>query len=322
MARSSWFRTAAILLCSIVANGQSAAPISSAPADNAAFLLGPGDVIQITAVDAEEVSKGPIRISSDGYINLPTLGRMKAADRTLEELQSEIADRLKRLIVDPDVSVSVVESHSQPVSVLGSVKTPGVIQLQGHKTLIEVMSLVGGLAEDAGYVARITRQKQYGSLPLPNATDDPTGQYSVAEVNLQKVIEAQDPGGNIVMMPNDLISVPKAQMVYVIGDVLKPSAIALGDQKTVTVLQAMGIVAGYSRTAKPTEAKILRITAGSTTRSEIPVDLKAMLAGKTGDVALKPEDILFVPNSLRKDLAYQVFQSLGGAAGMTVTRVP
>ena len=114
--------------------------------DNAAFLLGPGDVIQITAIEAEEVSKGPIRISSDGYINLPTLGRLKAADRTPEELQSDIADRLKRLIVDPDVSVSVVESHSQPVSVLGAVKTPGVIQLQGHKTLIEVMSLVGGLA--------------------------------------------------------------------------------------------------------------------------------------------------------------------------------
>ena len=124
------------------------------------------------------------------------------------------------------------------------------------------------------------------------------------------------------MMPNDLISVPKAQMVYVIGDVLKPTAIALGDQKTLTVLQAMGIVAGYLRTAKPTEAKILRITPGSTTRSEVPVNLKSMLAGKTADVALKPEDILFVPNSLKKDLAYQVFQSLGGAAGMTVTRVP
>ena len=322
MARSSSFRVVAILFFSIVANGQGAAPAAGATPDNAAFLLGPGDVIQITAVDAEEVSKAPVRINSDGYINLPTIGRLKAADRTLEQLQFDIANRLKRLIVDPDVSVSVVESHSQPVSVLGAVKTPGVIQLQGHKTLIEVMSQAGGLAEDAGYIARITRQKQYGSLPLPGATDDPTGQYSVAEVNLQKVIEAQDPGGNILMMPNDLISVPKAQMVYVIGDVLKPTAIALGDQKTVTVLQAMGIAAGYTRTAKPTEAKILRITPGTTTRSEVPVDLKAMLAGKTADVALKPEDILFVPNSLKKDLAYQVFQSLGGAASMTVARVP
>jgi len=322
MARFNCFRAAAILIYSIAASGQSAAPKSNTPTDNAAFQLGAGDVIQITAVDAEEVSKGPIRISSDGYINLPTLGRLKAADRTLEELQSAIAERLKRLIVDPDVSVSVVESHSQPVSVLGAVKTPGVIQLQGRKTLVEVMSLAGGLTEDAGYVARITRQKQYGSLPLTNASDDPSGQYSVAEVNLQKVIEAQDPGGNILMMPNDLISVPKAQMVYVIGDVVKPTAIALGDQKTLTVLQAMGIVAGYARTAKATEAKILRIAPGSTTRTEVPVNLKAMLAGKTADIALKPEDILFVPNSLKKDLAYQTFQSLGGSASMMLYRVP
>jgi polysaccharide export outer membrane protein len=121
MARSSYFRAMALLICSIVAHGQGAPSATSAAGDNAAFQLGPGDVIQITAVDAEEISKGPVRISSDGYINLPTLGRLKAADRTLEELQSDIADRLKRLIVDPDVSVTVLESHSQPVSVLGAV---------------------------------------------------------------------------------------------------------------------------------------------------------------------------------------------------------
>jgi len=291
--------------------------------DDATFRLGAGDVIQVTALEAEEVSgKGAVRISSDGYINLPTVGRVKAADLTVDELQSEIADRLKRLIVNPDVTVSVVESHSQPVSVLGSVKSPGIIQLQGRKTLIEVMSLVGGLSPDAGYVARITRQKEFGPLPLPDPKDDPTGQYSIAQVNLQNVIEARDPGGNILMMPNDLISVPKAQMVYVIGDVNRPGEIALGDQKTVTVLQAIGIVAGLAKTAKATEAKILRVAPGSTTRIEVPVNLKAMLAGKTTDVALKPEDILFVPNSLKKDLAYQTFQSLGGSASMMLYRVP
>jgi polysaccharide export outer membrane protein len=279
-------------------------------------------VIQVTAVEAEEVSKGPVRISSDGYINLPTVGRLKAADRTVEELQADIADRLKRLIVNPDVSVSIVEIHSQPVSVLGAVKSPGVIQLQGRKTLIEVMSMVGGLREDAGYIARITRQKEYGPLPLAHAADDPTGQYSIAQVNLQNVIEARDPGGNILMMPNDLISVPKAEMVYVIGDVQRPGGIALGDQRTVTVLQAIGIVAGLTRTAKATEAKILRVMPGSPTRVEVAVNLKTMLAGKTNDVALKPEDILFVPNSLRKDLAYQVFQSLGGAATTPIYRLP
>jgi polysaccharide biosynthesis/export protein len=322
MARCSCFLAAAALVWSAIsASGQATPPPSPEP-DDAAFRLGAGDVIQVTALEAEEVSKAAIRINSDGYVNIPTIGRLKAADLTPEELQSEIADRLKRLIVNPDVSVSLVEGHSQPVSVLGAVKSPGVIQLQGRKTLIEVMSLAGGLREDAGYIARITRQKEYGPLPLPDAKDDPTGQYSVAQVNLQNVIEARDPGGNILMMPNDLISVPKAQMIYVIGDVNKPGEIALGDQKTVTVLQAIGIVAGLTRTAKPTEAKILRVTPESTTRVEVPVNLKSLLAGKISDVALKPEDILFVPNSLKKDLAYQVFQSLGASAGGAVYRVP
>jgi polysaccharide export outer membrane protein len=311
----------ATLFWGIAASGQTSKSPNSQPSD-ATFRLGAGDVVKITAVEAEEISKEAIRISSDGYINLTTVGRLKAADLTVEELQFAIGERLKRLIVNPDVSVSVVESHSQPVSVLGAVRNPGVIQLQGRKTLIEVMSLAGGLREDAGYVARITRQKEYGPLPLRDATDDPTGEYSVAQVNLQRIIDAQDPGGNILMMPNDLISVPKAQMVYVIGDVNRPSGIALGDQKTVTVLQAIGIVSGLTKTAKSTDARILRINPGSTTRVQVTVNLKTMLSGKTADVPLQPEDILFVPNSLRKDLAYQVFQSLGGAATTPIYRIP
>src|ERR1700675_1974402 len=132
------FATAALLLAAVGGSAQSAQPLLGSPAADATFRLGAGDVIQITAVEAEEVGKGPVRISSDGYVNLPTVGRLKAADLTVEELQLAIAERLKRLIVDPDVSVSVIETHSQPVSVFGAVKTPGVFQLQGHKTLLDV----------------------------------------------------------------------------------------------------------------------------------------------------------------------------------------
>ena len=96
------------------------------------------------------MSDKPVRVGSDGYINLPTVGRVKVADRTTEEVQTEIVGRLKRLIVDPDVSVTVVETHSHPISVVGAVKTPGVFELQGRKTLLEVISLAGGPRDDAG----------------------------------------------------------------------------------------------------------------------------------------------------------------------------
>jgi polysaccharide export outer membrane protein len=311
-------------LCALVASGQMAPPLSRAnsipPA--AAIRLGADDVLLIHAVEAEEISDKPVRIGADGFINLPLVGRVKAAGLTVEELQAELVHRLKRLIVDPDVTVSLTETHSQPVSVVGAVKNPGVIQLQGQKTFMEVMALAGGPRDDAGYTARISRRRELGALPLPRATTDPSGQFSVAEVNLQNIMEARDSSANIVIMANDVISVPKAQMVYVIGDVLRPGGIALADQKTVTVLQAIGIASGLTKTAKATEAKILRVSPGSTTRVEVAVNLKTMLAGKTTDVALKAEDILFVPNSLKRDLAYQVFQSLGGMATMPVTRLP
>src|SRR5579863_5565850 len=312
----------------IVASGQvrsesTPSTISSAPPTGATVQLGADDVIQIHAVEAEDISDKPIRIGSDGYINLPLVGHVKAAGLTVEELQTEMVQRLKRLIVEPDVTVSVAETHSQPVSVVGAAKNTGVIQLNGRKTLVEVMSLAGGPRDDAGYMARITRQKDIGPLPLPQATTDPSGQYSVAQVNLQNIMDARDPAANIVILPNDVISVPKADMVYVIGDVLKAGSIVLGDQKTVTVLQAISIASGLGKTAKATEAKILRLTPGSSQRTEVAVNLKTMLAGKSNDVAMQPDDILYVPTSLKKDVGLKTLDALAGVGVMTVLyRVP
>jgi len=324
MAKRDMFLIGATLLLAATGGiAQSAEATSGSPATDATFRLGAGDVIQVTAVEAEEIPKGPVRISSDGYINLPAVGRLKAADSTIEELQSAISERLKRLIVDPDVTVSVVETHSQPVSVVGAVKTPGIIQLQGHKTLLEVLSMAGGPADDAGYTIKITRQKEFGPLPLTNIATDARGDYTVAQVNIQAVTDGRDPKSNILMMPNDIVNVPKAQMVYVLGDVLKPGSIVLGDQKTVTVLQAISVASGLGKTAKATQAKILRLTPGSPRRSEIAVNLKTMLNGKGDDIDLRAEDILYVPTSLKKDIALKTLDSLGGAGAMSVLyRVP
>jgi polysaccharide biosynthesis/export protein len=305
--------TGMFALAGAIARGQASSTASGLTSSAADFRVGPDDVIEIHVVDDEEISEKPIRIGVDGYINLPTVGRLKTSGRTVEELQSDIAEKLRRLIRNPDVTVSVVEMHSQPVTVVGAVKGPGVIQLNGRKTLVEVISLAGGPRDDAGYTARITRQKEFGLLPLPNATTDETGQYSVAEVNLQSIMDARDPAGNIQILPNDLISVPKADLVYVIGDVLKPGSIVLGEQKTVTVLQAISIMSGLGRTAKATEAKILRVTPGSNSRTEIAVNLKAMLALKTNDIPMQADDILYVPTSLRKDLGLKTLEALAGA---------
>jgi polysaccharide export outer membrane protein len=296
-----------------------AAPVSSGPAiGDPTFRVGAGDVIQIRVVDDEEIPEKQVRIGADGYISLPTVGRLRVAGLTAEEIQFAVADRLKRLYVDPDVSVSVAETHSQPVTVLGAVKAPGIQQLQGRKTLVEILSAAGGPAEDSGSSVRITRQKEFGQIPLPNAHDDPTGAYSIADVNLQTIMDGRDPAANILVMPNDQINVPKGQVVYVIGEVLKPGIIVLGEKNAVGVLQAVSIASGISKTAKASQTKILRVTPGSLTRTEITVNLQNMMAGKGNDVALQPDDILYVPNNLKKEVGLKALDSLAGAGAMSV----
>src|SRR5437588_8180707 len=100
---------------------------------------------------------------------------------------------MKRYLQEPDVSISISEFRSQPISILGAVQNPGVHQLQGKKNLFGVLSLAGGLRHDAGYRVRITRNLEWGRIPLPNATDDPNGQFSVASVSVKSIMEASNP---------------------------------------------------------------------------------------------------------------------------------
>lgn len=305
---------------------QNTAPRISNPAGGlvpSEYALGPGDQIAISALEAEEISGKPILIESNGNIEVPLMGRVHAAGLTVEQLQEELATRLKTYVKDPQVSVNVTEMHSQPVSILGSVATPGVHQLQGRKTLVEMLSLAGGVRPDAGYEVKITRKIEWGPIPLPGASLDPTGQFSIGEVVLRDIMEAKNPEQNIFIMPHDIISVPRAEMVYVIGDVLKAGSIVLGDQKEVSVLQALSMAGGLGKTAKPREAKILRPAPGSSTRLEVPVDLKAVLAGKRNDISMHAEDMLFVPTSGAKSAAVQTMQAVvGSGIGAIIYRIP
>jgi len=265
------------------------------------YVLGPDDTISVHVTDADEISDKPIRVGSNGYITLPMVGRVEATGRTAEELEKELTARLKTYIRNPEVAVSVVEEHSQPVSVFGDVAAPGIHQLQGRKTLVEILSLAGGPRPDAGYSVKIVRQKEWGPIPLPNAVADPSGQFSVAEVNLKQITAAKNPAENILIMPNDVISVPRAEAVYVIGDVKKPGEFVLGEKTHVSVLQALAMASGVEKTAALSKARILRASASADLkRTEITVNLTKILQGKDEDVAMQPEDILLVPGSKTK----------------------
>ena len=312
-----------VIAAALLALSAFAQPVDHvAGAPRAAYLLGPDDVIAIKAVDAEEISDKSIRIGPNGLVNLPMVGRVQAGGLTTEELEKELATRLKPFIRNPEVSVSVVELRSQPVSVIGEVMTPGVHQLQGRKTLVEMLSLAGGLQADAGYSVKITRQKEWGAVPLPGATMDASGQFSVAEANLKEIMEAKNPANNILIMPNDVISVPRAEMVYVIGDVKKSGGYVLGDKVNVSVLQVISMAGGLEKTAAASKTRILRASSSmDMKRMEIPVNLTKILTGKDQDVPLEPDDILVVPgNKIKTATIRAVEAALQIGTGIAIYR--
>src|SRR5438067_10643799 len=136
------------------------------------YVLGAGDVINIWALELDEFTQKPIRIDASGFVNLPLAGRVEAAGLTVSQFENDLTGKLKKYKRNPQVTVTVAEFHSQPVSVFGAVNTPGVQHLEGNKTLIEVLSLAGGLTSDAGYSVKITRRREFGKIPLPNAFED------------------------------------------------------------------------------------------------------------------------------------------------------
>jgi polysaccharide biosynthesis/export protein len=286
------------------------------------YTLGPGDHIVIRAVNVEEIDNKPIVIDARGNVDLPVVGRIEAAGLSQEQLEDVIKTRLRKFLVDPDVSVSLAEMHSQPISVLGSVQTPGVHQLQGQKTLFEVLSLAGGLRPDAGNRVKITRRLEWGRIPLPDAADDSTGQFSVASVDVKNIMSATNPADNILIKPNDVVSVPKGDIIYVIGAVKKPGGFLMGENRSLSALQVLSLAEGLQRTAAGKKAKIMRALPGSDNRAEIPVDLDKILVGKVSDMPLKADDILFIPNSAAKSAGYRALEAVAQTASYSIYRVP
>lgn len=287
------------------------------------YLLGPNDQLDISGPELQELANKPVRVDGDGDIEVPLGGRIHVSGLTAQQAEQELNKVLSTYIRHPQVVVSVAEVRSQPVSILGAVNTPGVHQVQGHKTLLEMLSLAGGIRPDAGYSVRITRQLEWGCIPLPKAELDTSGRFSVAELNLKRIMEAKDPEENIQIFPHDVISVPKAEMVYVIGEVRRSGGFVLGEHQSISVLQALSLAEGLNGTADTRHAKILRLKRDADQREEMPVDVKDVLNGKKPDVPLHGDDILFIPGSTGKKAALRTLEAaIQTGTGLAIWRMP
>lgn len=313
-----WTRVMAVgllaMMASVGASGQSTPSSAADPQKpgctdrvRSTYLLGPDDQLQISGPELDEPVGKLVGVDGEGDIQAPMVGRVHVAGLTVQQTEKELNTRLAKYIKNPQVAVEIKELRSQPVTVGGEVGTPGVHQVSGHKTLLEMISIAGGTKPDAGYSIRITRDAEWGCLPLANATMDPTGRYSVAQVSLPDIMNAKSPQDNILIFPHDVITVPKAELIYVSGAVKKQGGFILGEHQTISVLQAVALAEGYGPTPDGKHARIIRTVGDS--RTEIPVDLKALNQGKVKDVMMQGNDILFVPDSTGKRIALRVMEA-------------
>jgi len=294
---------------------------SAPPEVLAGYVLGPNDQITISVVELPEFSGKSYRIDEDGTVSLPLLGRVRAAGLTLTQLENNLSNSLRTQVRTPHVTANVAETRSRAVSVMGAVNTPGLQQIQGAKTLFDVLAAAGGLKPEAGEVVTITRQASEGPLNLPNERTDPADGRTTADVKVRDIVELRDPRINVVVRAHDEISVSRGTLLYVIGNVHKPGGFTVLQGHPVSALEALSMAEGLAPNASPGGARILRRTSETETREQIPVNLKKMLAGKTKDVKLSPDDILYIPDNTTRRITTKTLETaLATVSGLIVWR--
>ena len=297
-----------------------ALPLSGAERDP--YRLGPGDEVVVAAVGAPEISGEARRVDPSGDLRLPMIGAVSAEGKTVGELEDVIAERLARYVRSPRVAVALTDFGSRPVSVLGSVRNPGVIQLEDGRTLVEALSAAGGPAAGAGDRITLTRRREHGAPELPGVSLDPTEAFYIVHVEAPALLEGEDPTLNIAVRPRDVITVHAARQVYVIGAVNRPGAFPLTAENT-SVLEALAMAGGLGRHADAKEARVLTGESPAA-RTETTVNLKRVVGGRDPDTPIGAGDILFVPVSGSKVAAAQIVRAaltIGtGAAIWTTVR--
>lgn len=261
------------------------------------YQLGPGDQFLISVPQAQEIDQRPFRVDSDGNIELPLIGKVHAAGLTQHGLETVLATRLRDYIREPQVTITITQFRSEPVFFLGAFRTPGIYPLQGGRTLVEMLAVVGGLQPTASRRMTITRKAEYGTIDLPNAVKDPARKVTSVEISLDSLTRNINPDEDMVLKAYDIVTAETAQPVFVSGEVAKPGAIPLNEEQSISVTQALTQAGGFTKDASRGKVRVLRPILGTTRRAEIDVNLNRIYEGKENDFPLLPNDVLYVPRA-------------------------
>lgn len=300
---------------------------------SADYRIGAEDLLDVSVYGAPDLDR-TVRVAANGSISLPLIGNVQAAGLTCAELEGEIESLLqKKYMTHPQVNVFLKEMQSHPVSVIGAVGKPGVFQIRGAESLIEVLSMAQGLADDAGDSVIVMRHGGIANAAFTRSPDSlevnagiprgasakPGPPFSEKDdegmrIDLKDLLVSADPRYNVMVYPGDVVKVPPAGIVYVVGQVRKPGGFLLKTNQNLSVLQALALAEGTTSTSAGKAARIIRTEEQSGKREEIPVNLSRILSGKAPDPVLESKDILFVPNSAGKTAFYR-----GAEAAVSIT---
>ncbi|MCU1291072.1 MAG: Polysaccharide export protein [Acidobacteria bacterium] len=310
--------TIALVLCGI-SFGQEVPSVSKPEA----YLVGPGDVIT-GKVLGEEQFDFTATIDEDGKIEVPFFDQpIMAKCRSERELRADVTKLLSKYLRSPLVSVRITERKSRPPAVIyGEVRTPQKVELTRKSTLLELLSLSGGVTEDAGGMIQVFRTQP--PICSDNALDKdwiaengnldvPSRMYSLSSLR-QGLVEA-----NPVINPGDVVVVQKAAPVYVTGEVRQPTGILL-KEGGLSLYQAVAMVGGPNREAKTKDIKIYRLKPNSKDRQIISANYDLIQKGTQKDIMLEPYDIVEVDKS-KKSIMQTILEIAIGAGRGGVTAV-
>jgi polysaccharide export outer membrane protein len=254
---------------------------------SAEYRVGPKDLLEVTAMGVAEINKFVVRVSEDGLIRLPLVGEVEVNNLTQSDVEKKLIKILgEKYLINPQVTVFILEYRSKRVSVLGAVEKPGPYELLGRQTIMSIISQAGGMTRDAGNDIIVIRQL-------------PDGSSTSIRISIDELFVKGEAKLNIPLEPNDIVNIPvdKVVTIYVFGQVKNPGALQVKRSNLPTLTQAIAQAGGFSDRAAKGSITIRR-KKPSGEETEIKVNAKDILKGKVKDVPLMENDTVYVPESL------------------------
>ena len=285
------------------------ANVSNLPAQK----IAPNDLLGVSVYDAPELTR-TVRVSADGAIRLPMLNaRLQAEGQMPADLERAIIAALKSedILLDPIVTVTVLEYNSRPISIVGAVHKPVTFQAVGRITLLEAIARAEGLTSDAGPEILIVRAQ-------PAAGVNPSDMALNQRIAVRDLVDGDRPDLNLALTGGEEIRIPEARKIFVVGNVKKPGSYAVRDESGTSVLKILALAEGLTPYFNKT-AFIYR-REGTAGKNEISIELKKILDRKAPDVPLQAEDILYVPDNSGRRLSAAAIEKVllfGSTAGAT-----